>query len=270
MNNKVISGSWQLQHLVLGFGDVESQYSRKGRLSVSQHMGPSQRFVSKIFHFFVTFESQLLSLRAYRTPKISYFQILTDFGLVCLPWEGEAKKNNFKNKLNNSSNLTVMVWLFGGGYYSGSPSLILYDGKVCFIRSIFSTFSQSCNIFHSKLWPTKTGCKVKWKVFLDCWNISDFLNMSNFYGSVVWTHELTKSKQNFWFYHIEETYLNFFQFQALAVTGNVVVVNINYRVGPFGYLFMDHDEAPGNMGMLDQVYCTFEFSIIAFLIATVS
>ncbi|CAI4233388.1 unnamed protein product [Auanema sp. JU1783] len=65
-------------------------------------------------------------------------------------------------------NLTVMVWLFGGGFYSGSPSLILYDGK------------------------------------------------------------------------------------ALALTGNVVVVNINYRVGPFGYLFMDHEDAPGNMGMLDQ------------------
>ncbi|CAJ0566457.1 unnamed protein product, partial [Mesorhabditis spiculigera] len=68
----------------------------------------------------------------------------------------------------DARNLTVMVWLFGGGYYSGSASLILYDGR------------------------------------------------------------------------------------ALAVTGNVVVVNINYRVGPFGYLFFDHTDAPGNMGMLDQ------------------
>jgi carboxylesterase type B len=32
----------------------------------------------------------------------------------------------------------------------------------------------------------------------------------------------------------------------------VVVVNINYRVGPFGYIYFDHPEAPGNVGMLDQ------------------
>uniref|UniRef100_A0A1I7XSY7 Carboxylic ester hydrolase n=1 Tax=Heterorhabditis bacteriophora TaxID=37862 RepID=A0A1I7XSY7_HETBA len=41
-------------------------------------------------------------------------------------------------------------------------------------------------------------------------------------------------------------------FKALALTGNVIVVNVNYRVGPFGYLYMDHEDAPGNMGMLDQ------------------
>ncbi|VBB32366.1 unnamed protein product [Acanthocheilonema viteae] len=65
-------------------------------------------------------------------------------------------------------NLTTMVWLFGGGYYSGSPSLILYDGK------------------------------------------------------------------------------------AMAAISNVVVVNINYRLGPFGYLYLNHHDVPGNMGMLDQ------------------
>ncbi|VDK88254.1 unnamed protein product [Litomosoides sigmodontis] len=68
----------------------------------------------------------------------------------------------------DADNLTTMVWLFGGGYCSGSPSLILYDGR------------------------------------------------------------------------------------AMAVTSNVIVVNINYRLGPFGFMYLDHDDVPGNMGMLDQ------------------
>ena len=34
---------------------------------------------------------------------------------------------------------------------------------------------------------------------------------------------------------------------------DVIVVSINYRLGPLGFLCLDTDEGAGNMGMLDQV-----------------
>ncbi|XP_023241644.1 acetylcholinesterase-like [Centruroides sculpturatus] len=39
----------------------------------------------------------------------------------------------------------------------------------------------------------------------------------------------------------------------LASIGNVIVASFNYRLGAFGYANFDHEEARGNMGMLDQV-----------------
>ena len=44
-----------------------------------------------------------------------------------------------------------------------------------------------------------------------------------------------------------------FNGSALA-TYNVVVVTINYRLGPFGFLYGDNELAPGNIGLYDQLF----------------
>jgi len=38
----------------------------------------------------------------------------------------------------------------------------------------------------------------------------------------------------------------------LAAKGSVVVVSMQYRVGPLGFLSVDSDSAPGNAGLFDQ------------------
>lgn len=40
---------------------------------------------------------------------------------------------------------------------------------------------------------------------------------------------------------------------ALAAFGDVLVVTFNYRLGIFGFLNANHESAPGNMGLHDQV-----------------
>ncbi|KAH7951950.1 hypothetical protein HPB52_015636 [Rhipicephalus sanguineus] len=47
-------------------------------------------------------------------------------------------------------------------------------------------------------------------------------------------------------------YLKIFDASELAVRGDLVVFTIAYRLGPFGFLYLDAKEAPGNMGLYDQ------------------
>ncbi|OAF69668.1 hypothetical protein A3Q56_02597, partial [Intoshia linei] len=49
------------------------------------------------------------------------------------------------------------------------------------------------------------------------------------------------------------TALNVYDSKILSTLNNIIVVTLNYRVNVFGFLSMDHEDAPGNVGMLDQL-----------------
>lgn len=47
--------------------------------------------------------------------------------------------------------------------------------------------------------------------------------------------------------------LNITDGTLLAALENVILVTFNYRVGPFGFLYLNNSQAPGNAGLMDQV-----------------
>lgn len=47
--------------------------------------------------------------------------------------------------------------------------------------------------------------------------------------------------------------LDIYDGRILAAENDIIVVSMQYRVGPFGFLYLDRPEVPGNVGLLDQL-----------------
>jgi len=47
--------------------------------------------------------------------------------------------------------------------------------------------------------------------------------------------------------------LDVYNGKILAAEENIIVLSMNYRVSLFGFLYLNRPEAPGNVGLLDQL-----------------
>ena len=47
--------------------------------------------------------------------------------------------------------------------------------------------------------------------------------------------------------------LDIYNPNELVKRGDVIFISFQYRVGAHGFLFLNNTEAPGNVGLLDQV-----------------
>ncbi|CAG2108142.1 unnamed protein product, partial [Medioppia subpectinata] len=73
----------------------------------------------------------------------------------------------------------------------------------------------------------------------------------------IWTTNTEELKPvMFWIYggalNVGSIFQEWYNGSALA-TKDVVVVSVNYRLGPFGFLYGDREDAPGNVGFYDQL-----------------
>ncbi|CAL8104687.1 unnamed protein product [Calicophoron daubneyi] len=102
------------------------------------------------------------------SPAVRMWQPNTPLNEDCLFLNIWVPNSNVDEAENERKKLAVMVWIYGGSFYTGTSTLSVYDGRF------------------------------------------------------------------------------------LAARQNIIVASLNYRVGPFGFLYMNNEEVPGNMGLWDQ------------------
>ncbi|GAB1601119.1 acetylcholinesterase-like [Argonauta hians] len=81
-------------------------------------------------------------------------------------------------------------------------------------------------------------------LYLNIWAPTMAKKSSSHLTTMIWIHAGA--------FIVGSSSLNAYNGQWLAASENVIIVSLNYRLGPFGFLYLNNKRAPGNMGLLDQ------------------
>ncbi|GAB1603549.1 acetylcholinesterase-like [Argonauta hians] len=113
-------------------------------------------------------------------------------------------------------------------------------------------FSASCIQYNSKKYDKIKDLQL-WKLppkisedclYLNIWTPTTARNSTSNLTTMIWIHGGA--------FLAGSSSIIAYNGQWLAASENVIVASLNYRLGPFGFLYLNDKRAPGNMGLLDQ------------------